>query len=124
MLQWAEDSHRAKPESGPRTFWEAVTTISRVRDQYELASRRRDLGRLKRLRGEQAVAWSYVRDFAGTLEKRGQAPAGMVDRLREVLKIHAHDEKCLDEACQRLRTKAREAQDEAQAELESLPLAA
>jgi hypothetical protein len=126
MLQWADEDSKPDGEGVPKTLWEAVTTIARVRDQYDLAAKRRDLARLKHLRGEQTLAWSYVRDFAGRLEAKGQAPEGLVARLRDKLQIDPQREQDLDEAIMRLRDRTRlEAlQLEVQEELQELPLAA
>ena len=94
---------------GPRSLWEAVTMLSRIQDQQEVAIKERDLARMNRLLSEQAVAWSYVRGFAEQLVRRGEAPPGMARRLRTVLKIHERREVELAEALARLGEKLQSA---------------
>jgi hypothetical protein len=94
---------------GPGNLWEAVAMLSRVQEQQAVALREGDRMRLRRLLSEQAVAWAFVRGFAEQLVERGEAPQGMVERLRRALKIREERETELREAYGRLDERRRQA---------------
>jgi hypothetical protein len=102
---------------GPHSLWEAVglrvylqeqesiavadgktarliylaALAARLVDRPAQAARRVDLAagaaQLVDLRAQQAVAWAFIRTFAEELIRRGEAPADMVERLRQSLRI-------------------------------------
>ena len=76
--------------------------LSRVQEQQAVALREDDRAGLRRLLSEQAVAWAFVRGFAEQLVARGEAPPGMVERLRRALRIREEREAELREAYTRL----------------------
>lgn len=88
--------------AGPGSLWEAVAMLSRVQEQQAVALREDDRAGLRRLLSEQAVAWAFVRGFAEQLVARGEAPLGMVERLRRALRIREEREAELREAYTRL----------------------
>ena len=88
--------------AGPRSLWEAVAILSRVQEQQGSALREANRAELRRLRSEQAVAWGFVRGFAEHLVARGEAPAGMVERLRRALRLREASEATVREASTRL----------------------
>ena len=95
--------------AGPRSFWEAVGTLSRIQDEQAIAIRAGDLGKLNRLLSEQAIAWAHARAFVLELVARGEAPLGMVERLRQITQVHKDREGELLEAQERLRAKLEDA---------------
>ena len=94
---------------GPGSLWEAVAMLSRVQEQQAIALREGDKPRIRRLLSEQAIAWAFVRGFAEQLIQRGEAPVGMVERLRRALKIREERETELRDAYCRLDERLREA---------------
>jgi hypothetical protein len=88
--------------AGPTSLWEAVAMLSRVQEQQATALREGDQLRLRHLYSEQALAWAFVRGFAQQLIERGEAPPGMVERLRSALKIRERREVELRAASARL----------------------
>ena len=92
----------ALPRRGPASLWEAVGLLSHLREQEAHALREGDYSRGRRLAQLQALAWSYIRAFAEPLEARGDAPPGMVERLRLSLKIPLSEDLSLLAALRRL----------------------
>ena len=96
----------ALPRRGPATLWEAVGLLSHLREQEAHALREGDYSRGRRLAQLEALAWSYIRAFAEQLEARGDAPPGMVERLRLSLKIPLSEDLSLRVARHRLASRA------------------
>lgn len=82
----------------PTSLWEAVALLARIQDELAAALREQDLAALRHLRSDQAVAWAFIRGFAEQLVARGEAPPGMVQRLRRALRLHEVREAELREA--------------------------
>jgi hypothetical protein len=104
------------PPEGPRNLWEAAGALAQIQEQQGLAIRAGDIPRLNRLLSEQAVAWDRVRGCAEQLIARGEAPEGMVERLRESLRIHQDRERELEIAKDRLAARLAAAQQAQQEE--------
>ena len=86
MPRW-EHVKENRAATHPRNLWEAVTMLSRVQEEQEIAARLGEASRGAELVHEQALAWAYLRGFAENLVARGEAPPGMVARLRAALKL-------------------------------------
>ena len=86
MPRW-EHVRENRAATQPRSLWEAVTMLARVQEEQEIAARLGEVSRGAALDHEQALAWAYLRGFAENLVARGEAPPGMVARLRTALKL-------------------------------------
>ena len=86
MSKWEHAKEKPTP-SGPRSLWEAVSVLVRIQEEEEIGCRQGGTGRRGELRNERILAWSYVSNFAEEMVRRGEAPAGLVARLRRMVRV-------------------------------------
>ena len=96
----------------PQTLWEAVGQLAEIQTQEQIALDNGNIDLFRHLLQKQAQAWEVVDSHARELIATGKAPADMIQRLQERLKIHRDFEARLQQAKEEIQRKLEKLQSQ------------